>query len=193
MALCGVLRPRPDPVSADEGDAGTQIAERTLVVGTLTAPVPENTATVSTFAEAILELGKDLSITTIDVRSSDSIPMRPFDLQLANRTVPRLTIRGNLSAMPTIVFTPGEEDAALQTPAMIRVHGGELHLENLHLRMEKGKEQEQGRGGSTSLSINDSRWRGGKGETLYQWFVRRRAGERGKRFSKSKIGAVSGR
>jgi len=106
------------------------------VVGTLTAPIPENTATVPTFAEAILELARDLSITTIDIRSSDSIPMRPFDLQLANRTFPRLTIRGNLSAMPTIVFTPGEEDAALQTPAMIRVHGGELRMENLHLRLD---------------------------------------------------------
>ena len=137
----------PDPVSAPETDlpanpapgdeeATTQIAERTLVVGPLTAPIPENTATVSTFEEAILELERDLAITTIVIRKGDTILARPFDLQLSNRTVPRLTIRGSANSMATLVFAPGEEDATSQTPTMIRVHGGTVRLENVHLKMD---------------------------------------------------------
>ncbi|MEE2990764.1 MAG: serine/threonine-protein kinase [Planctomycetota bacterium] len=135
-----------DPLTPDSPsgeDPATLIPERTLVVGTLTAPVPENTATVATFAEALLELDKDLSITTIDIRSRDATPIRPFDLQLANRTIPRLTIRGDASAMAVIAFSPGEEDATSQTPSMIRVHGGELRLENLQLRMDLPSFQRQ--------------------------------------------------
>ena len=127
----------PVPGSVDEGtEPGSQIAERTLVVGTLTAPIPENTATVATMAEAIMELDKDFSITTIEIRGTEPIMLRPFDLQLANRTVPRLTIRGTPSAMPVLIFKPTEEDAGSQSPSMIRVHGGMLILENLHLRLD---------------------------------------------------------
>ena len=126
----------PDTAAPEGEDATTQIPERTLVVGTLTAPIPENTATVPTFEEAILELERDLAITTIVIHKGDTILARPFDLQLSNRTVPRLTIRGTADSMPTLVFAPGEEDATSQTPTMIRVHGGTVRLENLHLRMD---------------------------------------------------------
>ncbi len=124
-----------DPAGTDEiPDDTTAVApERTVVVGTVTGPVAENTVTVANLTAAIMELDKDLSISTIEIRQDGPLVVRPFDLRLANRSVPQLTIRGGNGYSPWLVFQPSAEDASSQSPPMIGVHGGELLLQNLHL------------------------------------------------------------
>ena len=97
---------------------------------------PPRTLTAESLSAAIELVHQHPSITTIEIAQSGSIVVNPFMLRLGPESGRRLTIRAREAATPLLVFRPSDFDLETPSPTMIHLTGGNLTIQDLHLRLE---------------------------------------------------------
>ena len=127
--------PTASPDAAGVANQGTGTADTPnaqlprIIVGAPDTPIPPGGKVLSSLASACMEAAS-LGVETIELHFNEMREERPFDIASE-----RLTIRNGEGFSPTVVFRPSFEDLSTDR-RMIRVRGGRLTWQGVHLRME---------------------------------------------------------
>ncbi|MFP6620122.1 MAG: protein kinase [Pirellulaceae bacterium] len=125
----------PVPPTTATGNGATP-QPTTVIVQPQQGTLPATATGVESLDAAIELVQNNPSITTIEIASNTNMEIHPFTLRLGPGTGRRLTIRGSQGTSPLLVFRPTDFDLETPSPTMIQVIGGNLTLQNIHLRLE---------------------------------------------------------
>jgi len=103
------------------------VAPRLIVVAEESSEHPADELWVTSLAGACKQAAEHPEIEAIELRFNGQRRSQPFEI-----AAKKLVIRAGENFSPVIVFTPGEEEPS--EDGFIRITGGELQLERVHLR-----------------------------------------------------------
>jgi hypothetical protein len=134
--------PPSPPVPEKPANGGAEVrplapAAQRVVVAAADTPAEPGTKVVSSLASACLEAAT-LGVDTIELQFNGMREERPLDI-----VSPRLTIRNASGFNPTVVFRPSLPGMALPRQ-MIRIAGGRIAWQGVHLRLELPPEPADG-------------------------------------------------
>lgn len=111
---------------------------KVLVLGSADAPRAADELPVESLAEACRLAALHPTVEAIELRFNGDRQETPVEV-----AVSKLTIRAGSGFSPVLVFRPEDRELA-DDGRMIRVGGGELHVEGIHLRFELPNEPSEG-------------------------------------------------
>ena len=124
-----------DPSATALDDASKLLPTTVVVQGGADSLTPQ-TLTAGSLAVALKMVHQEPSITVIEIAKSGTMEVNPFLLRLDSSPGRQLTIRAAEGVSPLLVFRPNDFDLETSSPTMIQLIGGNLTLQNLHLRLE---------------------------------------------------------
>jgi serine/threonine-protein kinase len=150
--------PAVPPVSRPSGSLPS-LARRLVVDDSPMLNLSENEMVVGDLEEACRIALKSEAVDSIEIRQSGRIEMEPLQLRLNDRTLRLVAGEGYA---PILSFRTGMSVSEYETEAMIKVMGGKLQIERLHLEMLVPDDTLDGEWclfqleAGTSIEMNDS-------------------------------------